>query len=229
MTLRHLAIAALVLLPVSAPASAGGRPVVVELFTSQGCSACPPAEALLGEYAGRADVLALGFHVTYWDDLGWKDTYSLEGATDRQSAYADRLGGGSFTPQMVVDGLTSVVGSRRGEAGAAIAKAAAREAGSADITLTRRDGRVSVRIGAGQGSARVLLVGFDRRRQTAIARGENGGRTVDQSNVVRSIRSLGAWNGAALRLTEAAPAGEDAAVILQEPNGRIVGAARLGS
>ncbi|NEU12905.1 DUF1223 domain-containing protein [Methylobacterium sp. BTF04] len=230
MTFRLSALAALALLPASVTAlSAAERPVVVELFTSQGCSSCPPAEALLGEYAGRADVLPLGFHVTYWDDLGWKDTFSFEGATERQSTYASRLGAGNFTPQMVIDGQTSVVGSRRGEAASAIARAAAHGAGSTDVAITRRGGQVNVKVGSGSGSARVLLVGFDRRHQTAIPRGENSGRTVAQANVVRSIRSLGTWNGSALQLSEAAPAGEDAAVILQQADGRIVGAARLGS
>lgn len=218
------------LLPVALAApTAEARPVVVELFTSQGCSSCPPAEALLESYAGRADLLPLGFHVTYWDDIGWKDTFSFEGATDRQATYARRLGGGSFTPQLVIDGQQSVVGSRSGEAAAAIATAKAQSASAAEVKLTRRQGRVVVSVGEGRGAARVLLVGFDRAHQTVIARGENAGRTVAQANVVRSLREIGRWEGQPVELTVSTPAGVDLAVILQQADGRILGAARLGS
>ncbi|MGU3539151.1 DUF1223 domain-containing protein [Methylobacterium sp. A54F] len=217
------------LLPAALPVTgASARPVVVELFTSQGCSSCPPAEALLGEMAGRSDLLPLGFHVTYWNRLGWRDTASFEGATERQAAYARRLGDGNFTPQLVVDGRHSLVGSRRAEAEAALARARAEaRAEAATVALTRQDGRVGIRIGAGRGPAEILLVGFDRSVRTAVARGENGGRTIAQANVVRSLRSLGTWAGAALALSEPVPAGEDLAVILQAPDGRILGAERL--
>lgn len=232
-TFARLAVLAAALGPAllsGAPAMARERPVVVELFTSQGCSSCPPAEAVLAELARRPDVLALGFHVTYWDDLGWKDPFSFEGATQRQAAYSGQLGSGtSFTPQMVVDGRYSLVGSRRAEAASTLAKAAGQASTAADVAVTRKGGRVSVTIGAGSGSARVLLVGYDPAHSTAIARGENGGRTIAQANVVRSLRAIAAWNGAALTLNEAAPVGQDIAVLLQESSGRIVGAARSAS
>ncbi len=218
-----------VLVPITfTPIGVQARPIVLELFTSQGCSSCPPAEALLGEYAGHSDLLPLGFHVTYWDDLGWKDTYSFEGATERQSNYAKRLGSGSFTPQLIIDGDRSLVGSRRSEIAAAVAQAReqARPSAGAHIVVTRHTGLVSVKVGAGQGSARVLLIGFDPEHRTAVARGENGGRTIAQANVVRSLRDLGPWAGQPLEFSVAAPTGEDLAVILQSPNGRILGAAR---
>src|SRR5438105_13071444 len=102
-------------------AEAAERPIVVELFTSQGCSSCPPANAYLNEMArDRSDVLALAFHVTYWDRLGWKDPFSMEAATERQDRYGHRFGDGSYTPEMVVDGASSHVGSRRDEVGSAI-------------------------------------------------------------------------------------------------------------
>ncbi|GJE18830.1 DUF1223 domain-containing protein [Methylobacterium marchantiae] len=210
---------------VSGPALA--RPVVVELFTSQGCSSCPPAEALLGELAGRDDLLALGFHVTYWDDLGWKDTASFAGATERQATYAGRLGEGNFTPQLVIDGRRSVVGSRRAEAASAIAAARAEMGAGTEIAVARRNGRISVTVGSGKGSARVILVGFERSLRTPVARGENSGRTLVQANVVRSLRTLGTWSGEPLQFSEALPAGQDAAVIVQQSDGRILGAARL--
>ena len=113
--LSRLALLAAALLP--APVAAAPRPVVVELFTSQSCSSCPPAEALLGELAGEGgDLLPLAFHVTYWDRLGWHDPYGLAAATSRQAAYGSRFGDGSYTPEMVVDGETALVGSARGEA-----------------------------------------------------------------------------------------------------------------
>ncbi len=97
-------------------ATAAERPVVVELFTSQGCSSCPPANAYLNELSkGPSDVLALAFHVTYWDYLGWKDPFSLKVATDRQERYGRRFGDGSYTPEIVVDGSIGLVGSYRDE------------------------------------------------------------------------------------------------------------------
>jgi hypothetical protein len=90
------------------------RPVVVELFTSQGCSSCPPADRFLSELSDtRSDVLPLAFHVTYWNQLGWKDPFSLDAATERQAQYGRRFGDGSYTPEMVIDGKTGVVGSDR--------------------------------------------------------------------------------------------------------------------
>ena len=154
----------------SIPAQA--RPVVVELFTSEGCSSCPPADAYLTSLArGRSDVLPLAFHVTYWNSLGWRDPYSFEGATARQNDYASRLGSGTvFTPQMVVDGRRSVVGSDRGEADALIGRARAGET-SAPVSLRAQGNAVTIRVGPGQGVGRVLLVGFDHEHQTHIGRG----------------------------------------------------------
>src|ERR1700704_309491 len=113
---------AICLAPVAAQSAE--RPVVVELFTSQGCSSCPPANAYLNEMVKqRRDVLALAFHVTYWDRLGWKDPFSMEAATDRQAVYGRRFGDGSYTPEIVVDGAAGMVGSDRGEVGSAIENA----------------------------------------------------------------------------------------------------------
>src|SRR5271166_2959138 len=105
------------------PAAAGQRPVLVELFTSQGCSSCPPADDLLGRLATRPDVIAITLPVTYWDMLGWKDTLASETNTRRQKSYAQAMGrGGVYTPQIIVDGVSDVVGSREGDVEAAIAK-----------------------------------------------------------------------------------------------------------
>jgi hypothetical protein len=222
-------IASLALFASLLPAAAGAadRPVVVELFTSQGCSSCPPANAYLNEMAkGRSDVLPLAFHVTYWDRLGWKDPFSLEAATQRQDVYAHRFGDGSYTPEIVVDGATSHVGSEREDVGSAIDAAKRNSKTAAAISVGKDGGNVVIEVGQGNGSGKVLLIGFDHDHQTAIRRGENGGRTLQEANVVRSIRAVGDWQGTALRLTEKLPEGDDVAVILQAPDGHVVGAAR---
>ena len=203
-------------------------PVVVELFTSQGCSSCPPADAFLTDLARqRRDVLALAFHVTYWDSLGWKDPYSLEMATERQRAYAAHFGGeGVYTPQMVVDGVTGFVGSNRPEGLSAIAAAAPKPV---SVSLIREGQILLVKVGAGAGRAQVLLVGFDPSHETQIGRGENGGRTLVETNIVRSLTPLGGWSGLAVELRSLPAAGEGFAVLLQTEDGRIIGAARLAS
>jgi hypothetical protein len=209
-------------------ALAADRPVVVELFTSQGCSSCPPANALLNELSrSRHDVLPLAFHVTYWDNLGWKDPFSLQVATQRQDQYGRRFGDGSYTPEIVVDGSAGVVGSRRGEVGSAIERAKRDSQTAAAVNVTKDGGGVSIQIGSGSGNGRVLLIGFDHEHTTSIGRGENGGRTLEEFNVVRSIRSVGQWSGTPLRINERFPEGQDVAVVLEAPDGQIVGASRL--
>jgi len=150
------------LLSVLAPAAAmsAERPVVVELFTSQGCSSCPPANAYLNELAReRRDVLPLAFHVTYWDRLGWKDPFSLQAATERQDRYGHRFGDGSYTPEIVVDGASSHVGSRRDEVGSAIDAAKRQNRLAASVSIVRDGDRLTIDIGDGGGSGKVLLVG----------------------------------------------------------------------
>ena len=218
-------IVGLVALPPAAEAAS--RPVVVELFTSEGCSSCPPADAYLTELAGRRDVLPLAFHVTYWNSLGWRDPFSFEGATSRQADYAAKLGGGSYTPEMVVDGRRGLVGSERGEVAAAISASHGEAGGAASVSLSRSGSGVTIAVGAGSGRGRILLIGFDHQHQTRIGRGENSGRTLLESNIVRSMRSVGAYDGAPFQVSEALGAGQDAAVIVQAADGRIIGAARL--
>ncbi len=211
-------------------AQAAERPVVVELFTSQGCSSCPPADAYLRELSTqRADVLPLAFHVTYWDGLGWKDPYSMQAATQRQDLYGRRFGDGSYTPEIVVDGAAGMVGSRRSDVGAAIERAKRTSRTAAAVSVTKNGEQVSIQVGSGSGTGRILLIGFDREHTTAIGRGENSGRTLTEANIVRSIRAVGQWSGAALRINEQFPEGQDVAVVLEAPDGQIVGAARLGA
>ena len=214
------------LLPVASLAAE--RPVVIELFTSQGCSSCPPADAYLRELSkDRRDVLALAFHVTYWDRLGWKDPFSLPAATQRQDVYGRRFGDGSYTPEIVVDGAASMVGSDRRDVGSAIENARRNGRTAAAVSVSKSGEQVSIQVGAGNGSGKILLIGFDREHTTAVGRGENSGRTLTEANVVRSIRSVGQWSGAALRVNEPFPEGQDVAVVLEGPDGQIIGAARL--
>ncbi len=203
------------------------RPVVVELFTSQGCSSCPPADALLRDLSHRADVLALGFHISYWDRLGWKDPLSSEASTARQEAYARRFDGGRvYTPQMVVDGTSEMIGSDRASVLAALDAARPKAVAPVSFAPDRR----SVAIGEGEGRGTVLLVRFVRHRTTEVAAGENAGRTLDDANGVRALTTLGAWNGSAQHFDIAPPGvGEGVAVLVQAPDGRMLGAASAAS
>lgn len=224
-----LALAAGCLVPIVGSAQTSKRPLVVELFTSQGCSSCPPADAIVAELArNRPDLLPLTFHVTYWNNLGWQDPFSFAGATERQRRYvALSVSPNVYTPAMVVDGQRDVVGSDRSAVEASLVRAEAAEQTAAAVDLVRTSDGVKVTIGAGAGPGNVLLVGYDRQHQTHVGRGENGGRTLLEANVVRSIAVVGTWTGQALRVQAAMPAGEEVAVVVQADNGRILGAGRL--
>jgi hypothetical protein len=175
-------------------ANAQSRPAVVELFTSEGCSSCPPAEAYIGELAQRRDVLALAFHVDYWDDLGWRDRFGLPEAVQRQKAYANTLRLSSvYTPQVVIDGQHDFVGSDR----SSIARALAGNRSGVAVALSVRDGEVLVDLGAHEKAAPcdVMLISYLREAVSPIGRGENAGRTLKEFNIVRAFRSLGRWDG----------------------------------
>jgi len=227
----------LALIFVSAAAMAETRPVVVELFTSQSCSSCPPADALLGELAKRPDIIALGFHVTYWDGAAWRDPFARQESTERQMVYGRRLTGGQvYTPQMVIEGMTDAVGSNRGAVLAAIDKA--RPAATAAVTFG--PDRHSVMIGPGMptetatgavpAGATVVLARYALSRTTRIAGGENASRTLVDTNGVEALTTLGAWDGTTVSFAIEPPAaGEGLAVLVQAQDGRIFGAAQLRS
>ena len=209
-------------------ARARDLPVVVELFTSESCSSCPPADAFLTDLAReRLEVLPLAFHVTYWNDLGWKDPFSFPAATARQKDYARSLGGQVYTPEMVVNGTSAFVGSDRAQGLAEIASAARSRRPPIPINLTRDGQSLVITVGPGRDHATILLVGFDPQHVTPIGRGENGGRTLLESNIVRSLTIAGQWQGAATELRQEPPPGERFAVLLQDENGRILSAATL--
>ncbi len=179
MNLRILAIVTLLVLT-AGTAFGALRPVVVELFTSQGCSDCPPADALLRRVKGTdPGVLALDLHVTYWDDAAWTDPFSLQAATNLQHHYASLKGSEEvYTPEAVVDGRAQFVGSDKATMAAAIARARAAIAKEAatPVSVGTSNGRVSVHVGSGTGLATVWLFGFDPERTTKVPGGEKAVR-----------------------------------------------------
>ncbi len=196
------------------------HPTVVELYQSQGCSSCPPAQDNINAIADRGDVVALSFSVTYWDYLGWKDSFGSPRYTQRQWDYAhhnnrDQVG----TPQVWVNGRTTILGSDKAELNAAIARAGAFRA----RPLSLRDGRLSIAAGtAPKGGADLWLVRYDPRTvQVAIRAGENGGRTLPHRDIVRDLVKVGHWTGAAqtIALPKAASAPLKSVVLLQGGTG----------
>lgn len=214
------------------------RPVVVELFTSEGCSSCPPADEALGDLAregvarGRP-IIALAWHVDYWDGLGWPDPFARAAHTARQRRYAVSLGQrGLYTPQAVVDGRVDVVGSRRGRLEAAIERAGGDGSRPASVEATvERDGRrytVTPRIAGAPADARVLVALTESGLSVDVPRGENGGRTLRHDHVVRRFAEV----KPGVEVTLEAPADVRAAraavvVLLQGPDGAILGAAEV--
>ncbi len=214
------------------------KPTVVELFTSQSCYSCPPAEAYLGELAKRADVIALEFHVDYWDELvwgsagKWKDRFSKPQYTERQRTYAARLPGGrSYTPQMVIDGQAFEVGSRKRAVGAALHKAAQRQEGRLDVSVRPgTDGALAVEVkGAATEPATIWLVRYIKEATTKVLRGENHGKTLVNHHVVTDVDRVGVWEGAPVTLDVSVGANDAAdgcAILIQsEDQGPILGAA----
>jgi hypothetical protein len=223
-----LAVAAAV--PFANAQAAGKRPVVVELYTSQGCATCPPADALLGQLAARKDVIALSLPVTYWDMLGWKDTLASDACTRRQKAYSQEMKrGGVYTPEMIVDGVSDVVGGRDALVNAAITARAGDEE-SVPVAITAAKQTLHISVGAddhADGSATIWLFRVQPWAKVAIASGENGGHTLTYTNVVRDVHAVGLWNGRAvtLDLPRDDPHDQFAVVVQQSGYGRILGAA----
>ena len=173
--------------------------------------------------ATRPDILALSLHVTYWNRLGWRDPFSLQAATDRQRRYAASLGHSQvYTPQLVVQGQRDVVGSNQAAVMAALAAAAALRV---LVSIEAERDRVEIVVGAGAVGGQIWLVGFDGRHITAVARGENGGRRLSHTHVVRSLAPVGVWQGTVARVSTARPDGEQVAVLVQAADGAIIGAA----
>lgn len=212
---------------------------VLELFTSQGCASCPPADEALETFSKRPDIVALSFSVDYWDYQGWKDTLAEHAFTDRQKAYAAARGDRQvYTPQMVVNGRVHVVGSDEEAIERAIAKG---PAPSVPISVGMMGDAISVSVGAApKGEPRkatLMLALYERHVKVPIERGENRNRTLSYYNVVRRLRPIAVWRGEPLKvdlpMAEYRETGTDGcAVLLQEETadggpGAIIGAARV--
>jgi len=224
---RHYGLLTFALAMLSSIHLAAADPVTVELFTSQGCSSCTPANANLAAIADRSDVLALSFGVTYWDQLGWKDTFAQDKFTRRQYAYAKSLGhGGPFTPQIVVNGVTDGTGIQRSELNNLISRAAH----PAGPTVIINGAGVTVGAAKSNTDANIWLVRYDTRTvNVQVSAGENSDVTLPHRNVVKDLTRLGAWKGAAVSLVlPPAPPGLSTAILVQAANGGpILAAAKL--
>ena len=207
----------------AAGAAFARTPVVVELFTAQGCSSCGAANTLIGRLAERPGVMALIWPVDYWDYLGWKDTFAKSEFTARQRAYDKRFGlRDVYTPQVIVNGATQASGDKT-EAVEALIRAARRAPAIPPQMKMRVDGRVAVGSGrAPHGGGEVWLIRFDPREQDVeVKEGDNRGKTVTHRNVVRQVARLGAWTGrpAVFRFPEAPEDGLTTLVLVQTPRG----------
>jgi len=216
---------------VAMPALAEG-PVVVELYTSQGCSSCPPADALMHDLAEREDVIALALHVDYWDYIGWADSFADPAHTARQQSYAAVAGQSSiFTPQMVIGGQDHVIGTKPMDVMDLIQAHTGRKTG-AQISLSRSGGQLQI---TGQSNVTfsdgtiVQLVRFTPHETVDIRRGENAGNQFTYANIVTMWRTIGEWDGrGALNLSVDVPGPAPVVVIVQEPGpGAIIATAVL--
>lgn len=183
--------------PLAAAPSSLKSPVVVELFTSQGCSSCPPADALLIRLAQDPNVIPLSFHVDYWNHLGWSDPFSSAAFSQRQQRYAGKLGSNVYTPQAVINGSTELVGSDETRARRVINGSGARSAG-ASIKLSRVGGKVVADVSVTErvaGRLQLVFVTYQRSVTTPVARGENGGRNLRNDFVVRRLSVVDEFPG----------------------------------
>lgn len=234
----------------ASPATAGepsgdvGPKSVVELFTSQGCSSCPPADRLAGDLAAQGDALVLTLSVDYWDYLGWRDTLANPANSARQRAYAMSRGDRKiFTPQVVVNGRDSLVGGDQRAVEAAISRGANDGGFAVPVGVEVEDGRIEVELSGprkavAEGHGEVWAFGVRRAQEVEISRGENAGRTVRYANVVRHMTRLGTWDGGPARfeVPTAEVLGPDCdgvAVLVQAGNGSkpgaILGAAKIAA
>ncbi len=213
------------LAPFGTSAAHAGQPVLVELFTSQGCSSCPPADRLLGDLTKDKRVVALSFHVDYWDYLGWKDTFASKANTARQHDYVgntDRSGikqrlRGKFTPEIVIQGSHSFVGHDKLSIAASIVEHS-NAAERAEVALTNAGDGTRITLtpkATGLPTTRVMLAVFQPEASVAIGRGENAGRNISYHHVVTELRELGRWSGDAAETLDV-PEGGNFAVFLQD-------------
>ncbi len=208
------------------------RPVVVELYTSQGCSSCPPADQLLRDLSSLEYVIPLALHVDYWDYIGWKDSFAKPAHSQRQRAYARAVGQRTVhTPQMIVNGVDHLVGTKPMKLAELIEKHRNRPS---EVSMSaKRHGdviRIRARSSVGSGGPMILqLVRYLPERAVSIGRGENAGRTIAYSNIVTELTQLGIWNGLEPLNTKAVVSGDEPIVVLLQRagHGPIVAAVSL--
>ena len=195
-------VLAAAVLTIASPQSQAEPRAVLELFTSQGCSSCPPADKLLGEFASDPSVIALSLAINYWDYLGWKDTLAIPGHTNRQKAYSSVRGDREvYTPQIIINGSVQALGSSKADIDNAVALSLSNPVTlSLPMTLVVADGNLTVTTPAATGKAaeihgEVWLCPVSKEVSVAIGRGENNGRTVTYHNVVRRWIKIGEWAG----------------------------------
>jgi len=220
---RGFVTASLLALPLTMTrARAEPAPAVLELFTSQGCSSCPPADALLGQLIRQPGIIGLAWHVDYWNGLGWPDPYARRAWTDRQKSYARYLNGEVYTPAMVVNGAALMVGSDKEAVRDAIVQTSAPRI---PVTLRRTGSGLEAEIGATSTPVTGLLATYDPEHQTQVGAGENQGRKLVEYRVVREVTMLDKLTG---RLV-LPPVAEDRGTVLliQDASWHVVGAADL--
>ncbi len=242
MKYRHAIFASLIWLslaadgPVQAQSDTGRLATVVELFTRQGCNSCPPADALLGRLAKRDGVIGLTFNVDYWDYLGWRDTLARPAYTQRQRGYAKAMHDRRvYTPQIVIGGVMHEVGSDEAAILDAIEKAREEHRAGLAIQMSRDGERIVVALSAGQSpvDATIWLARFDAKKEVAIRRGENGGRSLVYYKVVREFTNVGLWRGEAMEMAfsigDLSKDGRDGCAIIVQlgSHGAIIGAAEM--
>ena len=206
-------------------------PVVVELFTSQGCSSCPPADKLLHELAKRDDVIALALHVDYWDYIGWKDEFADPAYAERQRAYAIEARRRSvYTPQMIINGQTDIVGARPMELAKVIADyAAVSSPVTLELTRTGDEVQINAQSTEANGPLVVQMLRYTPERTARITRGENAGNTISYANVTEGWKILQEWDGVTeLSIDADAPGDKPLVVMIQKGlSGPIVAAAQI--
>jgi hypothetical protein len=213
--------------------NAQSRATVVELYTSEGCSSCPPAEIQIGKLAKQHDIIALAFHVDYWDSLGWRDRFGLPEAVARQRQYAHTLHLSSvYTPQLVIDGQRDRVGGGDGIGNGGGSGNGGSNKPGVPIDISVRDNSLVVAVAAQPqpGPCDVLLLGYLPEAVSKVTRGENAGHELHEFNIVRSVRNLGGWQGEErtfnVPLTALAPDAMGVVVLVQQRDqGPIIGAA----
>lgn len=228
----HILRAAFAVWAFALPVAAQQSPVVVELFTSQGCASCPPADELMRSLAEQDDVIALSLHVDYWDYIGWKDEFADPKNAQRQRAYAHAAGRRSvYTPEMIVNGESDIVGAKPMQLAAAIEKHKS-VAKRVDVQLLRAGSMVTISARAlrqGLDPMEIVMLRYTPSRVSQITRGENKGKTLEYVNVTHDWQVVAHWDGQAALDLDAPVAGDLPIVVLvqTEGHGPIVGAARL--